>query len=215
MNEETIWLLPDDAISPLFRARRLWTDGPELQTAISALARAQPRPRPIAERSEVNKQVVTYAVLRARDAVLCLRRVADAGRDLRLRRVLMFGGHLDASEPPTRAGLCRALLRELDEEFGSLKLARAPRLIGVVTDPLTPVGRRHIAFVFEAWLDQVEVWLDPGRDNAEYTGRNDRHALTPLASLLADRRDDFDPWSQALLDFLESEVTPRANADTT
>lgn len=204
MSEELVWLLPQKAVDPLFTARRFWTEPDCLAHALTALGGATSAVREKAERSEASKQVVSYAVLRTRDCVLSLRRSPLASGELRNRLALLFGGHVDGHEPATVDGLHTALLRELDEEFGSVPLARTPALLGVVADPYTAVGRRHLAFVFEVWLAADSILLESRYDNAEYLGQDLRHALTPIGTLLQMSREEFDPWSQAVLDWFSS-----------
>ena len=92
------------------------------------------------------KQVIPYLVLRDDHRYFLMRRTR-AGGDARLHDLYSIGvgGHLN----PGDGGLLQGLRREWEEE---LDAAFVPdfRMVGLLNDDTTDVGRVHIGAVFEA-----------------------------------------------------------------
>lgn len=92
------------------------------------------------------KQVIPYLVLRDADRVFLMRRTR-AGGDRRLhdRWSIGVGGHLNPGDRDIRGGLLREWREELEADF-----VPSFRLVGLLNDDTTDVGRVHLGVVFEA-----------------------------------------------------------------
>ena len=84
------------------------------------------------------------------------------------------------------------MLRELNEEV-EIHGSWTERPFGFIYDGRTPVGEVHIGIVHLIELDQPLVWP---RESAI-----DEAGFTPLANLWR-RRDEFETWSQFVLEEL-------------
>ena len=155
-------------------------------------AHLQYLPRHRAEDDPNFKQLIPYVVLRWRDSVFSYTR-GQAGGEARLRalRSLGIGGHIcaedgEASTDPYRVGM----LRELEEEI-DLHSTYTERTIGLINDDRSPVGRVHLGIVHI---------LDVAEPNVRH--RDEALAEGAFASLkqLRQLRDEFETWSQFLLD---------------
>jgi predicted NUDIX family phosphoesterase len=161
-------------------------------------AHLQYLPRRLAEDDPNFKQLIPYVVLRWRDSVFSYTR-GQAGGEARLRalRSLGIGGHIcaedgEASADPYRVGM----LRELEEEI-DLHSTYKERTIGIINDDRSPVGRVHLGIVHI---------FDVAEPNVHH--RDEALAEGAFASLkqLRQLRDEFETWSQFLIDggWLES-----------
>ena len=152
------------------------------------------RPRAEVETDPSFKQLVPYVVLRWRDQVFHYTRGKRATETrLQALRSVGVGGHISSDD----AGLFEtpyreAMLREVAEEV-HLETTYAERCLGLLNDDSNPVGQVH--------LGVVHVF-----DLAEAKARRREQALTragfaPLAELRR-QRDEFETWSQFVLDVL-------------
>jgi predicted NUDIX family phosphoesterase len=154
------------------------------------LAGLEYRDRAGAESDPSYKQLIPYVVLRCRDAVFHYRRGA-AGTEVRLRtlRSLGVGGHVceeDGTDDPYRMGM----LRELAEEV-ELGAPFAERVVGLINEDRTAVGRVHLGIVHLLDLHEPRV----GRRDAALADCG----FAPLRKL-REARGEFESWSQLLLD---------------
>jgi predicted NUDIX family phosphoesterase len=152
------------------------------------------RPRGEVETDPSFKQIVPYVVLRWRDQVFHYTR-GKRGTETRLQalRSIGVGGHISSND----AGLFdspyrEAMYREVAEEV-YLESACTERCLGLINDDSTAVGQVHLGI--------VHVF-----DLAEPKARRREQALTragfaPLAELRW-QRDEFETWSQFVLDVL-------------
>lgn len=103
-------------------------------------------PRAEMEADPGHKQVIPYLVLRDGDRVFLMRRTR-AGGDERLhdRFSIGVGGHLNPGDGDLRGGLRREWREEIDADF-------VPdfRLVALLNDDTTDVGRVHVGAVFVA-----------------------------------------------------------------
>ena len=109
-------------------------------------AEGELRPRAEAEDDPAWKQVIPYLLLRDGGRIFLMKRTR-AGGDARLheRWSIGVGGHVGPADATIEAGL----LRELEEELAA-DWQPQPRLLGLLNDDSTPVGRVHLGVVFEA-----------------------------------------------------------------
>ena len=103
-------------------------------------------PRTAMERDPSFKQVIPYLVLRD-DRRFFLMRRTRAGGDARLHDLYSIGvgGHLN----PGDGGLLAGLRREWEEELVA-PFVPDFRMVGLLNDDTTDVGRVHVGAVFEA-----------------------------------------------------------------
>jgi predicted NUDIX family phosphoesterase len=149
-------------------------------------------PRAVAETDPTFKQLIPYVVLRWRDQVFHYTR-GRAGTETRLqaRRSLGIGGHICAEDGAASADPYLAgLRRELEEEV-SLETPYAERALGLINDDRTPVGQVHLGVVHLFDLAEPRVVC---RDEALVA-----HGFAALVDLRR-RRDEFETWSQFLLE---------------
>jgi predicted NUDIX family phosphoesterase len=149
-------------------------------------------PRAEAEYDPSLKQLIPYAVMRWRDQVFHYTRGTGGGeRRLHARRSVGIGGHIcaedgDAAADPYRTGLLREVAEEV--ELGS-DYREQP--VGLINDDRTPVGQVHLGIVHIFDLTEPKAAL---RDPALTAG-----GFAAVAELRA-KRDEFETWSQFLLE---------------
>ena len=152
------------------------------------------RPRSEVETDPSFKQIVPYVVLRWRDQVFHYTR-GKAGTEARLRalRSIGVGGHISQDDrslfgDPYREGM----LREVAEEV-YLESDYTERCVGLINDDSNAVGQVHLGIVHVFELTEPEV-----RRREQVLTRS---GFAPLAELRA-QRDEFETWSQFVLDAL-------------
>jgi predicted NUDIX family phosphoesterase len=152
------------------------------------------RPRSQVETDPSFKQLILYVVLRCGDQVFHYTR-GQRGTEARLRalRSIGVGGHISQDDStlfgdPYREGM----LREVAEEV-YLESEYSERCVGLINDHSNAVGKVHLGI--------VHVF-----DLREPRARRREQALTQagFAALteLRGRRDEFETWSQFVLDAL-------------
>jgi predicted NUDIX family phosphoesterase len=152
------------------------------------------RPRSEVETDPSFKQLIPYVVLRCGDQVFHYTR-GQRGTESRLRalRSIGVGGHISQGDrslfgEPYREGM----LREVTEEI-YLESEYTERCIGLINDDSNPVGQVHLGIVHVFDLRELNV-------------RRREQALTRsgFASVaeLQEQREEFETWSQFVLDVL-------------
>jgi predicted NUDIX family phosphoesterase len=146
-------------------------------------------PRAAMERDPGFKQVIPYLVLRDRGRYFLMRRTR-AGGDERLheRFSIGVGGHLNPGDVDLAGGLVREWSEELAADF-----VPEFRLLGLLNDDETDVGRVHLGVVYLAEAAGRPVAV---RETDKLEGR----FVTP-ADLLA-VYDRMETWSQLVFDFV-------------
>lgn len=162
-----------------------------------ALAAAEFLPRDKAEGDPTFKQLIPYSLLRCGDAVFRYRR-SGWGNERRLhgQYSLGIGGHVNRSDVlPLWTDVTPivewARDRELREEFDIDGLS-APRLVCLLNDDSTEVGRVHLGVIYEYWLAQPVVRPREKRQHIQL-------GFATLAEL-AQRKSEFEGWSQLIID---------------
>jgi predicted NUDIX family phosphoesterase len=141
------------------------------------------------------KQVIPYLVLRDGDGYFLMRRT-QAGADARLHDLYSIGvgGHLN----PGDGGLLLGLQREWDEELVADFMPDF-RIIGLLNDDTTDVGRVHLGAVFEADADGRPVAIrETHKLEGSFAGPDD------VASVV----DRMETWSRIVFEHLEAAVRP-------
>jgi predicted NUDIX family phosphoesterase len=152
------------------------------------------RPRGEVETDPSFKQLIPYVVLRCAGELFHYTRGAS-GTETRLRalRSVGLGGHITREDGPTAADPYRAgMLRELAEEV-QIQAPWTERPFGFIYDGRTAVGQVHVGIVHLIELEEPLVW--PREAAIDDTG------FAPVRDLLR-RRDDFETWSQFVLEQL-------------
>ena len=150
-----------------------------------------------AERSVNLVQAISCAFIRNSDGECCvLRRVQSSRSDLNKKLSLIIGGHIDESHShgSFHTAMSINLRRELEEEVGIL-LVESPCPVGVIIDNSSIGASRHVAFLHEVTAEQVSV-----KAPEEFTTRSKFSGEFMAGSELAERRDEFDPWSKLLIE---------------
>ena len=141
------------------------------------------------------KQVIPYLVLRDGDGYFLMRRT-QAGADARLHDLYSIGvgGHLN----PGDGGLLLGLRREWQEELVA-DFVPAFRIIGLLNDDTTDVGRVHLGAVFEADAAGRRVAIrETHKLEGSFAGPDDVAAVV----------DRMETWSRIVFEHLEAAVRP-------
>jgi predicted NUDIX family phosphoesterase len=152
------------------------------------------RPRGEAETDPSFKQLIPYVVLRSAGELFHYAR-GSTGTETRLRalRSIGLGGHITREDglpaaDPYRAGMLRELAEEVEIQGPWME-----RPLGFIYDGRTPVGQVHVGIVHLIELEEPLVWP---REAAI-----DEAGFAPVRDLLR-RRDEFETWSQFVLEEL-------------
>jgi predicted NUDIX family phosphoesterase len=156
------------------------------------------RPRSEMEEDPSFKQLIPYALFRWVDAAGAvhlfdyLRGSGQGERRLHAKRSIGVGGHIssiDAAAGHTQHAYREGMRRELDEEV-ALDTQYCEKIVGLINDDETPVGRVHLGVVH--LCDVREPKVRP-READILDGR-----FRPIGDILA-RLDEFESWSQIVV----------------
>ena len=153
-------------------------------------------PRSVMEQDPAFKQVIPYLVLRDGRRYFLMRRTR-AGGDARLHDLYSIGvgGHLN----PGDGGLLAGLRREWEEELDAGFLPEF-RMVGLLNDDTTDVGRVHLGAVFEADAIGREVAI---RETHKLEGA---FAQPGEVAAVVDRMET---WSRLVFEHLETATGKR------
>ncbi len=150
------------------------------------------RPRGLVESDPTFKQLIPYIVLRCASQVFQYTR-GRSGTETRLQalRSIGIGGHISAEDAagasdPYRTGM----LREIAEEV-EIATPYRERCLGFIYDPSLAVGEVHLGIVH--LFDLEEPSARPREDALHQAG-------FVLLTDLAQKRSEFETWSQLVLD---------------
>ncbi len=114
------------------------------------------RPRDEVEEDTHWKQVIPYIVLRHREKVLRLRRLATQGeKRLHNKISIGVGGHVNPEPRGAQPLLIRGMIRELHEEISIGDNTPEFRILGWINDDQTEVGKVHLGLAVEAHLEEM------------------------------------------------------------
>lgn len=129
-----------------------------------------------AEASESWKQILTYILVTGGDRVLCFKRGNFSRVEDYLRGSLCigFGGHVtrDDFDLLTQgvSAIHRSAARELAEELRLPKVdlrrladGKGLKIVGILNDDSSVVGRKHIAFLLRYEVSKAKEWARPAR----------------------------------------------------
>ncbi len=153
--------------------------------------------RPEAEESADVVQAIPCVLIKDKENRYCVfRRVMEDRPDMSKKLSLIIGGHID--EAPNAEGFIAAvssnLMREIDEEIG-INPEQPPQPVGVIIDGSSIVASRHVAFLHEMVAEEVST-----RAPEEFSSRSKFTGEFMDASWLGERRNQFDPWSQFVIE---------------
>jgi len=164
-------------------------------------------PRLEAEQSDTHKQVLTYTIVRRGTKVLAFRRGSynRTAEFLRGSDCVGFGGHVTRDDANLfnydGLGIIDSAARELMEELrlpeqdrAAVLTANALKLVGVLNDDSSPIGRRHFAFLFSYEASADQLWNEPQRGEKSITQLRWLDSRAPNFSLRT-----FEYWSQLFL----------------
>ena len=189
---ELVYVVPRAAVVPGDGWHGIRTTA--LSDSVEAISRAgRYEPRPAMERDPGFKQIIPYLVVRDGPRYFLMRRT-KAGADERLheRWSIGVGGHLN----PGDGGLDRGLRREWHEEL-SADFVPEFRLVGLLNDDTTDVGRVHLGAVYSADVGGRPVAI---RETEKLTGS---FAEPDEVAAVSDR---LETWSRLAFEFLEASV---------
>jgi len=155
-------------------------------------------PRAAAENDPAHKQIIPYVIVAHRDRVLYYVRGKKAGEQrLVAKGSIGIGGHMNDTdeslfawdEEAYRAGV----QREVNEEI-RIETTFGDRIVALLNDDTTEVGRVHLGVVHVFKLDEPKVEKREAMiTNLEFLAREE----------LLKRRATLETWSQLCLDQLE------------
>ncbi|HEY7589407.1 MAG TPA: hypothetical protein VH723_00300 [Candidatus Limnocylindrales bacterium] len=189
---ERVYVVPRAAVIPGRGWHGIRTAA--VEESVEAIARAgRFEPRVAMEADPTFKQVIPYLVLRDGERYFLMRRTT-AGGDARLhdRWSIGVGGHLN----PGDGGIERGLLREWHEELAA-DFVPEFRLVGLLNDDTTDVGRVHLGAVYVADAGGRPVAV---RETEKLSGA---FAAPGDVAAVADR---LETWSRLVFEFLEAPV---------
>ncbi|MFC1500009.1 phosphoesterase [Candidatus Zixiibacteriota bacterium] len=173
------------------------------------LANIEIVPRSKAETDYTRKQLVVYVLVRSGDLVLRYRRTQKTDEQ-RLKELYSIGvgGHVNVgdhsqfslfqTDPDFNIEFIRdAAWREIDEEVSvDTKILREPELTCFINDDTNDVGKVHFGIVWQLDLSEpaVSVKGTKGIGELEFM----------LLDRLIEEREQFETWSQLLIDYLSS-----------
>jgi predicted NUDIX family phosphoesterase len=148
--------------------------------------------RSAAETEPAYKQIIPYAMVRHLDSYFLLqRKSAQSEQRLHNKLSIGVGGHINPSELIHGSDLIRdGLTREINEEL-YISVGYRERLIGLINDDTTDVGRVHLGVLFEIDSTSYDVSV---RETNKMDG-----TWVPIGRLQEDY-DRLETWSQIVYD---------------
>jgi predicted NUDIX family phosphoesterase len=164
------------------------TDTAEFLAVVAARGRFESRAAMEADPSF--KQIIPYVVLRDRERYFLMRRTR-AGGDARLHDAwsIGVGGHVNPGDGDLAGGLLREWTEELVADF-----VPEFRLVGLLNDDTTDVGRVHLGAIYLAEADGRPVAI---RETDKLSGA---FATPAQVQEVADR---LETWSRLAFEFVE------------
>ncbi len=201
---EDVLIFPSTLLDQLGRFQGIRQDCTALAKKVLTPLSTYYAPRIVAEQADDYKQVLTYVMVRRQRQVLAYKRgtynrVEDF---LRGSQCIGFGGHVSSLDRNLldlgHMGLLQCATRELleelnlpDEDRRRLSSGEGVRLVGVLNDDSSPVGRRHFAFLLSYEVSNDASWNVPSRGEKSIT---QLRWLDPASSRFSIW--DFEYWSQ-------------------
>jgi predicted NUDIX family phosphoesterase len=190
VSDELVLVVPRELVMDARGWRGIASTGAAARLAVID-AEGRFEPRATMERDPRFKQVIPYLVLRDRGRLFLMRRTR-AGGDERLhdRYSIGVGGHLNPGDRDLAGGLTREWTEELAADF-----VPEFRLLGLLNDDETEVGRVHLGVVYVAEAAGRAV-------RVRETDKLEGDFAEPAAVRAV--YDRLETWSQLVLDALGS-----------
>jgi predicted NUDIX family phosphoesterase len=189
VTEELVYVVPRDTILGNGTWHGIRTaDTDEFLAVVAAHGRFEPRPA--MESDPSFKQIIPYLVLRDGERYFLMRRTR-AGGDVRLHDAwsIGVGGHVNPGDGDLAGGLLREWTEELVADF-----VPEFRLVGLLNDDTTDVGRVHLGAVYLAEAGRRAVAI---RETDKLSGA---FASPAQVEEVADR---LETWSRLAFEFVE------------
>ena len=154
-------------------------------------------PRADAEHDPAHKQIIPYAIIAHRDRVLYYVRGKKAGEQRLVAKGSIIGGHMNDSDESLFAwdeeAYRTGVEREVNEEI-RIETTFEDRIVALLNDDSTEVGRVHLGVVHVFKLDEPKVEKREAMiTNLEFLSREE----------LLKRRDTLETWSQLCVDQID------------
>ncbi len=191
---EQILVVPTELFHRVGHFQGFCTDvDPYLNTLLDA-AHTSYRPRPAMEQDPSFKQLIPYCIFRCGGEIFHYRRGSGQGEArLHSKRSIGIGGHISSIDAGgANSAYLEGMQRELDEEV-SIGTRFTERLVGLINDDETEVGRVHLGIVHLFDLEEPQVL--PAEESIQQTG------FSKPEELLRDL-DAFETWSRICLQAL-------------
>lgn len=188
-DHELVYVVPREVVIPADGWHGVRTDGLDAFFATVA-AHGRFAPRAAMERDPGFQQIIPYLVLRDAERYFLMKRTR-AGADARLHDSwsIGVGGHLNPGDRDLLGGLSREWSEELIADFEP-----EFRLVGLLNDDTTDVGRVHLGVVYVAEAAGRPVAI---RETEKLSGS------FAAASEVEAVADQLETWSHLVFDFVE------------
>ena len=173
---ERVLVFPASVLDSQLRFQGLTVNWESLHRVILKPEHCRYVDRLTAEQDDEHKQILTYIVVSRGSEILSFQRGTFNRVEDFLRGAFCvgFGGHVSEADlnffTASDRGLNESAIRELSEELtlptedmNRLRDPRLLRLIGVINDDSSEVGRRHFAFLFQYEVSNNPYWNRPRR----------------------------------------------------
>lgn len=172
----------------------------------NVLSNLKPFPREEAETNYDYKQLIVYVLFKSRDLILSYKRTPKTD-EARLKNLysIGIGGHVNIHDltqvnlfdvNEVKDVLIDSVSREIREEVKiNTRIKKSPELIGFINDDSNDVGKVHFGTVWTLELDEPSV--APTQEKG--IGSINFLDIKTLDS----RKDEFESWSQLLIDFIK------------
>lgn len=199
---ERVLAIPREHYAPLLSFQGLQLDDGELVRRLVG-GPLDYLPRTEAEETESHKQVVTYVLVTRGAKVLSFRRGTfnRAAAFLRGSLCIGFGGHVSEDDVTifsyADSGIVANAVREIQEEIDLAPSGTgvvAPedvRIVGLINDDSSEVGRRHVGIVMRYEVRDWATWERAERGEASINQLRWIDALSESVNLI-----EFEYWSQ-------------------
>lgn len=176
-----VLVFPSSVLDDLGRFQGIKTSWKKIAASIFA-GKCFYMDRLAAESDNSHKQVLTYIMVRRPGQMLAYKRGTfnRVEEFLRGAQCIGFGGHVSEGDlnlfSQSDMGLMHSALRELSEELvlpeaDRLRISAGAglKLLGILNDDSSAVGRRHFAFVLEYQVSSTDAWAHPRRGEKSIT----------------------------------------------
>lgn len=152
-------------------------------------------PRHKAEQDDTLKQLIPYFLICHGDRIWCYVRGKKSGEERLVAKASMgIGGHMNNQDLDLFGNIYdRASIRELEEEV-EIPAGYSHKVVALLNDDLTPVGRVH--------LGVIHVLRSPSPDVRKREGVITESGFRTVAELKA-MYDRLETWSQICLDQID------------